>query len=162
MMVFLFTDFGAADLYVGQVKRVLQHMSAVAVIDLLHEAPAFNLRASAHLLAALTLQIPPDSVTLAVVDPGVGGARDAVVLNADGKWLVGPDNGLLSVVAARARACAHWRITWPAAIWSRRLQRLSRVVSFPQKKPKLSAVLASISAPPILTRSFTSTTMEMH
>jgi S-adenosylmethionine hydrolase len=113
MMVFLFTDFGAGDLYVGQVKMVLQQqMRAVAVIDLLHEAPAFNMRASAHLLAALAAQLPPDSVALAVVDPGVGGARDAVVLNADGLWLVGPDNGLLSIVAARAKSCAYWRITW--------------------------------------------------
>jgi S-adenosyl-L-methionine hydrolase (adenosine-forming) len=113
MMVFLFTDFGAGDLYVGQIKMVLQQqMRAVAVIDLLHEAPAFNMRASAHLLAALAAQIPPDSVILAVVDPGVGGVRDAVVLNADGKWIVGPDNGLMSVAAARAKACSHWRITW--------------------------------------------------
>ena len=112
-MIFLFTDFGAADLYVGQVKTVLlQHAPNVPVIDLLHAAPAFNVKASAHLLAALTAQIPPGSVTLAVVDPGVGGARDAVALNADGSWFVGPDNGLLSVLAARARACEYWRITW--------------------------------------------------
>ena len=115
-MVFLFTDFGAGDLYAGQVKMVLQQqIHAVAVIDLLHEAPAFNVRASAHLLAALAQQLPPDSVTLAVVDPGVGGDRAAVVLNADGKWFVGPDNGLMSVTAARAGSCAYWRITWRPA-----------------------------------------------
>jgi hypothetical protein len=84
----------------------------VAVIDLLHDAPAFGVRASAHLLAAISKQIPPGSVTLAVVDPGVGGARDAVALAADGNWYIGPDNGLLSVLAARAKARAYWRITW--------------------------------------------------
>lgn len=111
--IFLFTDFGAADLYVGQVKMVLQqHVPQVAVIDLLHEAPAFDVHASAHLLAALATQIPPGSVTLAVVDPGVGGARDAVALAADNRWYVGPDNGLLSVLAARARGRTCWRITW--------------------------------------------------
>jgi len=113
MSIFLFTDFGAADLYAGQVKAVLQrHAPNVAVIDLLHEAPAFDVRASAHLLAALSRQIPPGSVTLAVVDPGVGSARDAVALAADNNWHVGPDNGLLSVLAARAKACIYWRITW--------------------------------------------------
>ena len=113
MSIFLFTDFGAADIYVGQVKAVLQQRASnVPVIDLLHDAPAFNAQASAHLLAALSMQIPPGSVTLAVVDPGVGGARDAVALVADGNWFIGPDNGLLSVLAVRAKACIYWRITW--------------------------------------------------
>ncbi len=113
MSIFLFTDFGAADLYAGQVKAVLQrHAPNAVVIDLLHEAPAFNVPASAHLLAAIAMQIPPGSVTLAVVDPGVGGARDAVALAADNNCYVGPDNGLLSVLATRASACTCWRITW--------------------------------------------------
>lgn len=113
MSIFLFTDFGAADIYVGQVKVVLERLApGVPVIDLSHAAPAFNVRASAHLLAALAGQLPSDSVTMAVVDPGVGGARDAVVTNADGRWFTGPDNGLLSVVAARAGTALCWRITW--------------------------------------------------
>ncbi len=113
MSILLFTDFGAADIYVGQVKAVLQRQApAVPLIDLLHDVPAFNVRSGAHLLAALSAQIPPGSVTLAVVDPGVGSARDAAVLVADGKWFIGPDNGLLSVLAARAKACVYWRITW--------------------------------------------------
>lgn len=113
MSIFLFTDFGAADIYVGQIKAVLQQRASnVPVVDLLHNAPAFNVQASAHLLAALLGQLPPGSVTLAVVDPGVGGARDAVALLADGNWFIGPDNGLLSVLAERARTCVYWRITW--------------------------------------------------
>lgn len=112
-MIVLFTDFGANDLYTGQVKAVLlAHAPGVPVIDLLHDAPSFNVKASAHLLAALSLQFPQGAVFFAVVDPGVGGARDAVVMEADEKWYVGPDNGLLSVIAARARSCKFWRITW--------------------------------------------------
>ena len=113
MGIFLFTDFGAADLYVGQLKAVFAHKApGIPVVDLLHEAPAFNVRASAHLLAALAAKIPPGSVTLAVVDPGVGGPRDAVAVEIDRRWFVGPDNGLLSVLAARAATAAVWRITW--------------------------------------------------
>jgi S-adenosylmethionine hydrolase len=51
-------------------------------------------------------------VFLAVVDPGVGTPRDAVVAMASGRWFVGPDNGLLSVVAARHADTRLWRITW--------------------------------------------------
>ena len=113
MAIVLFTDFGSADLYVGQVKAVLQRLApAMAVIDLLHDAPAFNVRASAHLLAATVGYFPEDSVFMAVVDPGVGGVRNALVMQADGRWYVGPDNGLLSVIGARAVKGDCWRIVW--------------------------------------------------
>ena len=115
-MIFLLTDFGAAGLYAGQVKAVLAgHAPGVPVVDLMHDVPAFDVKAGAHLLAALAAQISAGSVTLAVVDPGVGGAREAVAVEADGRWFVGPDNGLLSVLAARAEASRCWRITWRPA-----------------------------------------------
>lgn len=112
-MIFLFTDFGLRDIYVGQVKAVLQSRAPrEAVIDLLHDAPPFNVRAGAYLLAALTAQQPKDSVTLAVVDPGVGGDRAPVAVLADGRWFVGPDNGLISVIAARAKKSEAYSIGW--------------------------------------------------
>jgi S-adenosylmethionine hydrolase len=113
-MILLFTDFGADDIYVAQVKAVLaRHAPAgTPLLDLLHRVPSFDARAGAHLLAALQPQFPAGAVFLSVVDPGVGGARDPVVLQADDKWYVGPDNGLLSVVAARAGKARTWRIVW--------------------------------------------------
>lgn len=112
-MIFLFTDFGAAGIYVGQVKAALQgYAPKEPAIDLLHDAPAFNVKAGAHLLAALAARLPGDSVTVAVVDPGVGGPRAPVAVLTDGRWLVGPDNGLISVAAARARKCEAYSIGW--------------------------------------------------
>ena len=112
-MILLFTDFGTGGLYVGQVKAVLQeHAPKVPVIDLLHDAPAFNVKAGAHLLAALATRLPKESVTLAVVDPGVGGPREPVAVLVDGRWFVGPDNGLISVAAARAKKCEVYSIGW--------------------------------------------------
>lgn len=117
-MIVLFTDFGVRDPYVGQVKaRLAEHAPDQLVVDLLHEVPDFNPHAGAHLLAALASGFPPGSVFLAVVDPGVGTPRDAVVALAGGRWFVGPDNGLLSVVASRHADTQLWRITWrPAAL----------------------------------------------
>lgn len=113
MSIYLFTDFGSGDLYAGQVKAVLhQYAPRAHVVDLLHDAPAFDVKSSAHLLAALAGRIPAPSVTLAVVDPGVGSARAPIIALADGKWFVGPDNGLLSVVLARAQAARVFPITW--------------------------------------------------
>jgi len=112
-MIFLFTDFGTGGLYVGQVKAaLLERAPKVPVIDLLHDAPLFNVKAGAHLLAALAARIPPGSITLAVVDPGVGGPREPVAVLADGRWFVGPDNGLISVAAARAKKCEVLSIGW--------------------------------------------------
>jgi S-adenosyl-L-methionine hydrolase (adenosine-forming) len=113
MAIVLFTDFGSADPYVGQVKAVLEREAPeLAVIDLLNDAPAFSARASAHLLASLVREFAQGSVFLAVVDPGVGSERAAVAVRADGYRFVGPDNGLLSVFAARARDAQAWRIAW--------------------------------------------------
>jgi len=112
-VIVLFTDFGNRDPYVGQVKaRLAEHAPTQLVVDLLHEVPDFNPHAGAHLLAAFAPGFPPGSVFLAVVDPGVGTPRDAVVTLAGGRWFVGPDNGLLSVVAARHPDTRLWRITW--------------------------------------------------
>lgn len=113
-MIVLFTDFGADDIYVGQLKAaLLEHLSPGAIIvDLLHNAPRFDIRAGAHLLAALQRRFPAGSVFVTVVDPGVGTPRDAVILHADDKWYVGPDNGLLSVVQARSTKRQTWRITF--------------------------------------------------
>lgn len=119
-MIVLFTDFGFSDPYVGQIKAVLaEDAPGVPVIDLLHGVPDFNAHAGAHLLSALVSEFKPGSVFITVVDPGVGGPRDAVVVQADGISFVGPDNGLLSVIATRAEQVRYWRIDW-------RPERLSR------------------------------------
>jgi S-adenosyl-L-methionine hydrolase (adenosine-forming) len=113
VMLLLVTDYGWQDPYVGQVKAVLAAESpGVPVIDLLHAVPDFNAHAGAHLLAALCRDLPVGAVVLAVVDPGVGGPRDAVVVETNGCYFVGPDNGLLSLLTGRAKASRIWRIDW--------------------------------------------------
>lgn len=112
-MIVLFTDFGLAGPYTGQMKAVL-HRDApgVPVIDLFADAPAGNPRRAAYLLAAYGTWFPAGSVLLCVVDPGVGGARSPLVVEADGRWYVGPDNGLFEIVQRRAPASRAWRIDW--------------------------------------------------
>ncbi len=115
-MIVLFTDFGSAGPYVGQMRAVLVRAAPdVPVIELFSDAPAFNAKASAYLLAAYCAEFEPGTVFLAVVDPGVGGPREAIALEADGRWYVAPDNGLLALVARRADAAQWWRITWRPA-----------------------------------------------
>lgn len=82
------------------------------VIDALHDALDFGIEPAAHLLSAIASEYPEGSVFLAVVDPGVGGRRDAIVVQADGRRFVGPDNGLFSPVWQRARRRQCFRIAW--------------------------------------------------
>lgn len=118
-MIVLFTDFGIQDPYVGQVKaRLIEAAPAQQIVDLLHEAPAYNAHAGAHLLAAFAPTFPPGTVFFAVVDPGVGTVRDAIVMLSGGQWFVGPDNGLMSIVAARHRESRIWRVMWQPDVLS--------------------------------------------
>jgi S-adenosylmethionine hydrolase len=112
-VIFLFTDFGREGPYVGQIHAVLAQQSAgVPVIDLMHDAPLCAPRPAAYLLAALAKDFPGNAVCCAVVDPGVGTARAPVAVEADGRWFVGPGNGLLELIARRAHACRQRRIVW--------------------------------------------------
>ncbi|MEI7968936.1 MAG: SAM-dependent chlorinase/fluorinase [Betaproteobacteria bacterium] len=111
MALMLFTDFGTSGLYVGQVEAVLdRYAPGVRVISLLNEAPAFDVRASAHLIAALASQVPRGHVFLGVVDPGVGTERAGLVVRVDGRTFVGPDNGLFSVLWGRGTMRSAWHI----------------------------------------------------
>jgi S-adenosylmethionine hydrolase len=115
-MIVLFTDFGLEGPYVGQVKAVLWRQAPGApVIDLFADAPAGRPKPSAYLLAAYATWFAPGSVMLAVIDPGVGSERAALVVEADGRWYVGPDNGLFELVRRRAGRVRCWEITWRPA-----------------------------------------------
>ena len=113
-MIVLFTDFGLAGPYTGQVDRGLAPDRARRAGD-----PAVRRRAgrasrkpAAYLLAAYAAWFPAGTVFLCVVDPGVGGSRRALIVEADGRRYVGPDNGLFELVLRRADAPRRWEITW--------------------------------------------------
>jgi len=112
-MIVLFTDFGLSGPYTGQVKAVLHQLSAgFPIIDLFADLPAAKPKPAAYLLAAYGPWFPPGTVLMAVVDPGVGGARAAVVVEADGRFYVGPDNGLFEIVLRRAGTLKTSEILW--------------------------------------------------
>jgi S-adenosylmethionine hydrolase len=115
-MIVLFTDFGLAGPYTGQLEAVLQQGApGIPVIRLFADAPAGQPRPSAYLLAAYAAWFPAGTEFLCVVDPGVGGARGALIAEADGRIYVGPDNGLFELVLRRAARPQPWEITWAPA-----------------------------------------------
>ncbi len=110
-MIVLFTDFGLHGPYTGQMKAVLHRMApGIPTIDLFADAPASNPKAAAYLLAAYSEWFAAGTTFLCVVDPGVGGTRPPVVLEADGRWYVGPGNGLFELIQRRAAKTRSWDI----------------------------------------------------
>ena len=96
------SDYGYADDFAGVCRGVIASIAPnTQVIDLTHGVERHDVRAAALVLRN-ALPYFPAGVHLAVVDPGVGGARRAVALRtADDRLLIGPDNGVLSLAAQR-------------------------------------------------------------
>lgn len=112
-MLFLCTDFGFEGPYVGQMKGLAAEKApACQVIDLIHDLPKFNAHAASYFIAAIVQYLPLDCIVVAVVDPGVGSRRKPVVLRADHRWIVGPGNGLMDVVAKRASSVRYHEIVY--------------------------------------------------
>ncbi len=104
-IVTLTTDFGEADGYVGAMKGVLLSCApGLTLVDITHSVPRHDIAAAANALADAAPWFPPGTVHVAVVDPGVGGARAAVVVAARRQLFVGPDNGIFDLVAPRPDA----------------------------------------------------------
>lgn len=101
-MITLLTDFGTADYFVPAVKGVILSINPqTQIIDLTHQIPAQDIAAGAFTLGACYHNFPTGAIHLAVIDPGVGSARRAIVVHAGEHLLVGPDNGLFSYVYRR-------------------------------------------------------------
>ncbi|HYY42203.1 MAG TPA: SAM-dependent chlorinase/fluorinase [Pyrinomonadaceae bacterium] len=102
MLATLLTDFGTRDYFVGAMKGALLAVSPGAqVVDLTHEIPAHDIAAGAFTLLAAYHVFPPQTVHVAVVDPGVGSKRRPLVINTRDYVFIGPDNGLFSYVCER-------------------------------------------------------------
>lgn len=96
------TDFGLKDGAVSAMKGVaLTVDSSLKLYDLTHEIPAYNIWEAAYRLEQTMQYWPKGTVFVSVVDPGVGTSRKSVVLKTKtGYFIVGPDNGTLTLIAA--------------------------------------------------------------
>jgi len=101
----LLTDFGTADGYVAAMRAVIACATPAAIIDTAsHEIPPGDIAAGSFALSQYWHLYPAGTVHLVVVDPGVGSQRRALVVVADDRLAVGPDNGVLTPMLTRAQA----------------------------------------------------------
>ena len=93
----LLTDFGTADGYVGEMKGVLLAAAPSSqIVDITHDISAHDVELARLAVARYWRRFPEGTVHVAVVDPGVGSERAALAVASDARFLVGPDNGVLS------------------------------------------------------------------
>lgn len=96
------SDFGLKDGAVAAMKGVAMGVdSSLKLFDLTHEIPAYNIWEAAYRLEQTVTYWPAGTVFVSVVDPGVGTNRKSVVLKTNsGHFIVTPDNGTLTLIAA--------------------------------------------------------------
>ncbi len=119
-IITLTTDFGLRDPYVAEMKAIMLGISPNSkIVDISHEIEKFNLTMAGYTLAAACPYFPKGTIHVAVIDPGVGTSRKAILIHTENSYYIGPDNGAL-ILAAKAQRIRHtYRIENPKFMLSR-------------------------------------------
>jgi len=119
-IISLLSDFGHKDPYVAEMKAVILSINPQAhIVDITHEIEKFNIRMGAYVLASATPYFPPNTIHVAVVDPGVGTKRRPIIAETSRSLYVGPDNGLLMLAAHKEHIKKVYKIDNPKYMLSK-------------------------------------------
>lgn len=96
-VVALITDYGLKDTYVAQLKAIiLGYRIDTVILDVTHEVEPFNKLEAAFLLTTYVPYMPPGTIHLCIIDPGVGGRRKPIIVHTSRRdVLIGPDTGFM-------------------------------------------------------------------
>ena len=109
MIIAFISDFGYEDHYAGAMKGAALGINPDArVVDVCHGIRKFDVLHGAYVLAGASRAFPKGTIFVVVVDPGVGGPRRGIFLECDGKFYVGPDNGVFTLIWHDG--CRAWEI----------------------------------------------------
>jgi len=101
----LITDFGNKDWYVAEMKLMIRSLCDVEIVDITHEIDEFDIDKAKFLLLQANRIMPEHSVTIAVIDPGVGSDRKSIVLRSGNKYFIGPNNGIFDYITDIKSEC---------------------------------------------------------
>lgn len=98
-LITLLTDFGDRDYFVASMKGVILSINPdVRIVDLSHQIVPHQIEEAGYVLQACYRYFPKGSIHVAVVDPGVGSDRRALLVSTPDYSFLAPDNGLLTRV----------------------------------------------------------------
>ena len=113
-LITLLTDFGERDCFVASMKGVILSInSSAAIIDLSHQIASHQIQEAGFFLKSCYRYFPVGTIHVAVIDPGVGTERRALLVSAAGSFFVGPDNGLFTEVLEQEAEAKVWQINSP-------------------------------------------------
>ncbi|WP_144391699.1 SAM hydrolase/SAM-dependent halogenase family protein [Pleionea sediminis] len=119
-IITLMTDFGSQDGYVGAMMgRLLRLSPHHRIVEITHDIEPQNVWQAAFSLQRYAQEYPDNTVHMVVVDPGVGSERKALALRCDRHWLVGPDNGVLSLAASRYKNVESYQLKSQTEWWKK-------------------------------------------
>lgn len=108
----LLTDFGTKDYYVGAMKGVILSINENAnIIDISHEIEPQNVNSAGFNLNACYKDFSRKTIFVAVVDPGVGSSRRAILVETEDYYFIAPDNGLLSFIFRNEKNITVYELT---------------------------------------------------
>lgn len=111
-IITLLTDFGWGDGHIGVMKGVILAINPdCRIVDLAHHCTPHDVMGAAFVLGQTYTFFPPGTIHVAVVDPGVGGARRPLVLEAGDYLFVGPDNGCFTLVLKQEEGVRAYELT---------------------------------------------------
>lgn len=109
--VALLTDFGREGFYVGVMKAVISNAAPEAhVVDVTHDVKPYAVAEGSFILRSVFPFFPSGTIFVAVVDPGVGGNRNNHIFRCGDKYVVAPDNGLITDLSSGFGLDACWKI----------------------------------------------------
>ena len=113
-IITLTTDFGTADGFVGAMKGVILSLAPHAtLVDITHGIPPHDIRSGTFALETAIPYFPPDAIHVAVVDPGVGSERAAILVETERGRFLAPDNGVLTSVVPHIDAARVYALDRP-------------------------------------------------
>ena len=113
-LIALLTDFGERDSFVASMKGVILSINSSArLVDLSHQITSHQIQEAGYFLKSCYRYFPSGTIFVAVVDPGVGTERRALLVSAAGFLFVGPDNGLFTEILEQEVGAKVWQITDP-------------------------------------------------
>lgn len=108
----LLTDFGTKDYFVGALKGVILTInSKVRIIDITHDIEPQSIVSAIFILRACYRDFPAKTIFVAVIDPGVGSERRAILVETDKYFFIAPDNGILSFVFEEVKKYRVYELT---------------------------------------------------
>ncbi len=113
-IITLTTDFGSGSTYQAAMKGVILSINpAATIIDITHDVPHQDVKRGAIVLDDVSGRFPPDTIHVAVIDPGVGTDRAILYAKIGVQQYIAPDNGLLSRLSARTKPAKLLRLADP-------------------------------------------------